>query len=144
MRTRFERGSGATIEERYIEVSLRQTAADIMKDYRRKTAGFRQDKWNQVSMNVAGNTLTYSHLGVNRFLDMKRRKAGSSVAAGITRKKQGKKKRGSMGGTRKRFRQVHNKIIYTHKVFLDKQLRYGFTEDVKQKFRELEESGKKY
>lgn len=142
MRTRFERGSGGTIEERFIEVSLRQTAADIMKDYRKKTAGFRQERWNQVSMNVAGNTLTYTHLGVNRFLDMKRRKTSSTAAA--EKKNRGKKKRSSTGGTKKRFQQIHNKIIYSHKVVLNKQLRYGFTEEVKQQFRDLEDSGKKY
>lgn len=126
-----ERNKGNSIEERFIEQSLRDQAASILKDSRREMRGFSQTKWRRVNMSVDKNSLTYEHLAVHRFVDMKTRKAKNYSAA--TRKvKAGREKK-------KKNYPIHNKIIFSHKRFLIKQLSFGFTEEVKAQFRKLQD-----
>ena len=126
-----ERNKGNSIEERFIEQSLRDQAASILKDSRREMRGFSQAKWRRVNMSVDKNSLTYEHLAVHRFVDMKTRKAKNYSAA--TKKiKAGREKK-------KKNYHIHNKIIFSHKRFLIKQLSFGFTDEVKAQFRKLQD-----
>lgn len=124
-------GRTGSIEDRFIEQTLRDQAASIIKDSRREQRGFTSAKWRKVDMSVDKNTLTYQHLAVHRFVDMKTRKASRYIAA--TRKMKANREK------KKKYYPIHNKVIMSHKRFLVKTLSFGFTDEVKAQFRELAE-----
>lgn len=124
-------GRTGTIEERFVEQALRDQAASILRDSRREQRGFSSPKWRHVNMAVDKNSLTYEHLAVHRFVDMKTRKASHYIAATKKLKANREKK--------KKFYPIHNKVIMSHKRFLVKTLSFGFTDEVKAQFRALAE-----
>lgn len=126
-----ERNKGNSIEERFIEQVLRDQASSILKDSRREMRGFSQAKWRNVNMSVDKNSLTYTHLAVHRYIDMTTRKAGNYSAATRKLKLNREKK--------KKNYPIHNRIIFSHKRFIIKQLSFGFTDEVKAQFRKLQE-----
>lgn len=126
-----ERNKGNSIEERFIEQVLRDQASSILKDSRREMRGFSQAKWRNVNMSVDKNSLTYTHLAVHRYIDMRTRKASTFKAD--------RKKKLFNVGTKKRYYPIHNIVIYRHKRFIIKQLSFGFTDEVKAQFRKLQE-----
>ena len=125
------RNSDTAIEERFVNHVLRQQAVSIMRDSRREMRGFSQSKWRRAKMIVDKNELTYQHLGVHRFVDMKTRKTKTKIAA--------TKKYKANRIVKKKAYPIHNKVIFSHKRFLIKQLSFGFTDSVKAQFRRLVE-----
>ena len=121
------------VEGRFVEQVLRDQAASILKDSRREMRGFSQAKWRNVKMSVDKSSLSYQHLAVHRFVDMKTRKS-SNYSAGTRKMRSGKQK--------KKNYPIHNKVIYQHKRFIIKRLSFGFTDEVKAQFRALVESEK--
>ena len=121
------------VEGRFVEQMLRDQAASILKDSRREMRGFSQSKWRNVKMSVDKNTLSYQHLAIHRFVDMKTRKS-SNYSSATRKMKSGREK--------KKNYPVHNKVIYQHKRFIIKSLSFGFTDEVKEQFRALVESEK--
>lgn len=127
------RNNDSAIEARFIEQTLRDQAAGILKDSRREMRGFSQSKWRDVKMSVNKNELVYEHLGVHRFIDMKTRSASNRNSHRKMR----------TGKVKKKNYPVHNKIIFSHKRFLIKQLSFGFTDEVKESFRRLIQDSEK-
>lgn len=127
-----ERNKGNSIEERFIEQTLRDQAASILRDSRREMRGFSQTKWRRVNMSVDKNSLTYEHLAVHRYQEMRSRKPK-------TYKSKSGEIKSYPGVKKKKVYPIHNKIIFSHKRFLIKQLSFGFTDEVKAQFRKLQD-----
>lgn len=118
------------IEGRFIRKVLDDQAKEILQDSKRvqRQNGFKSAKWNNVNMNIGDETLTYSHPSVLRFVDMKTRKAKGYLKA--TKKMvAGKKKKKNFP--------VHNIPIMSHKRHIIRMLSFGFTEEMKNSFRNL-------
>lgn len=107
------------IEKRYIRAKLKETADNIAQDSQKRMVGFRSQFWNQRSFAVTDSVMTYNHLKQHRFVDMKTRKIDNTPK-------------------RKKSHAIHNKIVMGNYKDLTNQLAYGFTEEVKKKFRELQ------
>lgn len=122
--------STGIIEQRFITSRLNKMGKDILSESKREQKGFTNAKWNNVSLNTSDNTLTYEHLPRHRFVDMKTRNAGARTSATKRRLKTGKIK--------KKFYPIHNKVIWTNKRFLVKELSFGFTDAVKKQFADVE------
>ncbi len=122
--------SAGIIEQRFITATLNKTGKDILADSKREQKGFTSAKWNHVTANASDNTLTYEHLPRHRFVDMKTRNASNRTSATKRRLKSGKIK--------KKFYPIHNKVIWSNKRFLVKELSFGFTDAVKKQFENLE------
>lgn len=120
------------IEGRYIRKVLDDQAKEILEDSQRvqKRNRFKSSKWNKVTMNVDSNTLTYSHPSVLRFVDMKTRKNNKAMRS---------TKKIPKGKTSKKNHPVHNIPVMRHKRFIIRLLSFGFTEEVKESFRKLED-----
>ena len=123
--------STGIIEQRFITAKLNQMGKDILSESKREQKGFTSAKWNHVSVNTSDNTLTYEHLPQHRFVDMKTRNAGNRTS--LT------KKRLKTGKIRKKFYPIHNKVIWSNKRFLVKELSFGFTDAVKKQFSDVEQ-----
>jgi hypothetical protein len=117
------------IEGLFIRRTLQEQAKGIMQDSKRAMKGFTNPKWNKRSMEVTDDTMTYSQIAPFRFVDMKTRRAKSGYNPNTRKLKAGK--------IRKKNFPIHNKPIYTHKRFIIRTLSFGFTEEVKNQYREL-------
>jgi hypothetical protein len=111
--------SDKAIEKRFIKSSLEKTAKKIGADVYKKTSTFRSNFWRASSFSSSEDTMVYNHSIKNRFVDMR------------TRNKQGAK-------VRKKSHVVHNRIVMGNYSGLVKELSFGFTEEIKQKFRDME------
>jgi hypothetical protein len=107
------------IEKRFIKSSLEQTAKKISADVYKKTASFRSTFWKANSFSSSDDTMVYNHSIKNRFVDMR------------TRNKQGVK-------VKKKSHVVHNRIVMGNYSGLVRELSFGFTEEIKQKFRNMQ------
>lgn len=116
------------VEGRFIKHVLDDQATEILKDSKKAMKGFKSAKWSKNKMSVDANTLTYDTVAATRFVDMKTRRS-----KGHTR---GTKKTPA-GKKNKKNYPVHNKPIMRHKKFIVRTLSYGFTDEVKEKFRQL-------
>jgi hypothetical protein len=108
------------IKQRFIKDRLQRTAQDITRAVSRKTAGFQSQFWRSNNTNVDDNVMTYKHSKKNRFVDMKSRTL-----------KNGTKKR-------KRSHAVHNKIVMGNYSELVKELSFGFTEQIRNQFTNMQ------
>ena len=123
------------IEGRFIRQVLNDQAKEILADSKRvqRANNFTNPKWNNVSMVVDNQTLTYSQIAPLRFVDMKtRRVKGHTVG----------NRKVPKGKIRKKNFPVHNKPIMSHKRFIIRMLSFGFTKEVIQNFRDLEAQNK--
>ena len=77
--------------------------------------GFESPSWGDRSFSVSDSVLSYQHLGRHRFVDIKTRNT-----------KQGKK--------RKKNHPIHNRIIFGHYNNIVRELKYGFTEAIKEEY----------
>ena len=120
------------IEGRFITAVLNDQAKSILKDTRSEMGRrkFRQSKWLKVKAGINGNELDYSTISPIRFVDMKTRIVKKGYSRGTGRKVPPGKKR-------KKQHPVHNRIIWRHKKFIIRTLSFGFTDEVKESFREL-------
>lgn len=110
--------SDKLIEKRFIKSSLENTAKKIQGDVYKKTSSFRSTFWRANSFSSTDDTMVYNHSIKNRFVDMR------------TRNKQGAK-------VKKKSHVVHNRIVMGNYSALVRELSFGFTEDIKQKFRNM-------
>lgn len=111
--------SDKLIEKRFIKSSLEKTAKKIKDDVYKKTSSFRSSFWNANRFSSSEDTMVYNHSIINRFVDMR------------TRIKQGAK-------VKKKSHVVHNRIVMGNYSGLVKELSFGFTEEIKQKFRNMQ------
>lgn len=110
--------SDNAIEKRFIKSSLEKTAKNISADVYKKTSSFRSNFWRANSFSSSEDTMVYNHSIKNRFVDMR------------TRNKNGAK-------VKKKSHVVHNKIVMGNYGQLVRELSFGFTEEIKEKFRSM-------
>lgn len=121
-------GDLGVIEGRFIKHVLDDQADEILKSSKRGMKGFKSAKWGKNKMTVDGNSLTYDTIAATRFVDMKTRKS-KGYTRGSNKVPGGKK--------RKKHFIVHNKPIMRHKKFIVRTLSFGFTDEIKENFRQL-------
>ena len=109
----------AIAEGRFIAQVLKEESTNIDKDVKSGMNSFSSTFWSKRNFAINDTTLTYTTLKRHRFIDMKTRQTENGVI---------KKKR----------HQIHNKPIFGHLNNIVSALSFGFTESVKQKFLELE------
>jgi hypothetical protein len=122
------KGDLGVIEGRFIKHVLDDQAGEILKDSKKAMKGFKSAKWSKNRMTVDANTLTYDTIAATRFVDMKTRRSKGYTRG--TRKIPGGKKK-------KKNYPVHNKPIMRHKKFIVRTLSFGFTDEIKENFRQL-------
>ena len=122
------KGDLVVIEGRFNNHVLDDQAGEILKDSKKAMKGFKAAKWSKNKMVVDANTLTYDTIAATRFVDMKTRRSKGYTRG--TRKIPGGKKK------KKNF-PVHNKPIMRHKKFIVRTLSFGFTDEIKENFRQL-------
>jgi hypothetical protein len=110
------------VEGLFITKTLQEQAKSIVASTQKELKGFRSARWNKQTMNVSGDTLTYTHNINFRFLDMKARISKKS-------KKSYKVQRKSLP--------VHNKPIFRHKRYIQKRISFGFTDEIRGIFEKL-------
>jgi hypothetical protein len=111
------------LKGRFIRKVLKETGDDINKaqDSYFSSRGFNMaNGWNNRSFSVTDNALDYTHLLKHRFVDMK------------TREVNGQKKR-------KKSHAIHNKIFWGHYNNIIKDLSFGFSNEIKEQLRNIEE-----
>ena len=107
------------IKGRFIRKVLSETSRDIDKAQREKMSSFRSSFWNNRTFTVTDSDMTYSHLKQHRFVDMRSRNT-----------KEGKVK--------KKSHPIHNRIIMGHYNNIVKEMKFGFTDAVKEELRKME------
>jgi DNA-binding cell septation regulator SpoVG len=107
------------IKGRFIRKVLTETSQDIDKAQREKMSSFRSGFWKNRTFTVTDTNMIYSHLKQHRFVDMRSRKT-----------KEGKKK--------KKSHPIHNRIIMGHYNNIVKEMKFGFTDAVKEELRKME------
>jgi len=110
------------IEGLFVTKILQDQAKSIVVSTQKELKGFRSARWNKQTMNVSGDTLTYTHNINFRFLDMKARISKRS-------KKSYKVQRQSLP--------VHNKPIFRHKKYIQKRISFGFTDEIRGIFEKM-------
>lgn len=120
------------IEGRFIKRQLEIYGEDVLSSSKKvqRKSNFSSAIWDRAGVSVNGKSLTYRVPMAMRFVDMKTR-TSKGYTRGTRKMPAGKK--------RKKNYPVHNKPTMAHKRYLVKMLSYGFTEEVKQQFRKLED-----
>lgn len=120
------------IEGRFIRHQLKVYGEDVMKSSKRvrDRSGFSSEVWDKSGVSQSDKSLTYKVPMAMRFVDMKTR-TSKGFTKGTRKKAPGKKK--------KKNYPVHNKPTMAHKRYLVKMLSFGFTEEVKEQFRQLQD-----
>lgn len=116
------------IEGRFITHVLNEQGDEILKDSKKQMKGFTSAKWSRNKMTINDNTLTYDTVAATRFVDMKTRRS-KGYTRGNKKIPPGKKKKKSFP--------IHNKPIFRHKKIIIRTLSFGFTDEVKNSFRQL-------
>ena len=111
------------LEAQFIKMKLQETATNIDREKRKRMAGFSSAFWNDRSFAVTDSEMEMTQNKVERFVDMR------TVAL-----KDGTKHS-------KKSHPVHNKVVMGQYGQLAKELAYGFTEDIKQKLRKIQDNG---
>lgn len=119
------------IEGRFITAVLNDQAKSIISDSRAemRRRNFDNPKWLKNNIKSDKNTLSYDTIAPTRFTDMKTRIVKKGYSRGTKKVPPGKK--------RKKANPVHNRIIWRHKKFIIRTLSFGFTDEVKESFREM-------
>lgn len=114
--------SDEILKGRFIKRVFSETAQDIDKAVRKEitTRGFESAEWEDRVFTASDSALTYQHLGRHRFVDIKTRNTPK-----------GKKS--------KKNHPIHNRIIFGHYNYLIRELKYGFTDAVKEELKKIEE-----
>lgn len=124
-------GEQGIVEGRFIKSVLQDQGKEIYGDINKlqKRFGFSNPKWSKANYGITDNTMTYSHVAAERFVDIKTRNV-----KGYTK---GTKKLPPGKMLKKKVFPIHNKPIWMHKKFIIKTLSFGFTEEVMENFRRL-------
>lgn len=119
------------IEGRFISKVLNDEGNAMLGDGEKvmRQRGFSSAKFFNHTISVNENEMTYKHTAAQRFVDMKTRSVGRTTSS--------KKKVQKSGRVSKKSHPVHNKPIWSHKRFIIRKLSFGFTEEVKNSFRQL-------
>lgn len=113
--------ANAIAEGRFIAQVLKAESTEIDKDVKSRMNGFNSTFWSKRNFAVNDTTLTYTTLKKHRFVDMKTRQTENGII---------KKKR----------HEIHNKPIFGHLNNIVRELSFGFTESVKEKFLKLQDA----
>lgn len=119
---RDNNGHDSILKKRFIQSVMQEAKEDIDKAQRNylSSRGFEANDWyDGRGFTVSTDGLEYTHLKKHRFVDMKTR-----------RTKEGIKK--------KRSHPIHNRIIWGHYNNIIKELHFGFTEEIKEKLRNID------
>ena len=111
------------LEARFIKMKLQETSTNIDREKRKRMAGFSSEFWNDRTFTVTDNEMEMEQNKVERFVDMRSRE-----------RKDGSKHP-------KKSHPVHNRVVMGQYSQLTKELAYGFTEDIKQKIRKIQDNG---
>ncbi|WP_341221034.1 hypothetical protein [Polaribacter atrinae] len=114
-----QKTSKAIAEGRFVDFVLKQESVAMDNAVKEKMTSFTSAFWSKRNFSTSNNKLTYTTLTKHRFADMKTRQTPS----GIIRKKR---------------HEIHNKPIFGHLNNIVRELSYGFTGAIKEKFYELE------
>lgn len=109
------------LKGRFAKRVFQQTGNDIDKAQTKymNSRGFESPAWNERTFLATDSALVVQHLGRHRFVDMKTRNT-----------KNGKK--------RKKNHAIHNRIMFGHYNNIVRELKYGFTDAVKEEMKTLE------
>jgi hypothetical protein len=97
---------------------LGEEARELDKDIKGRMNSFSSSFWNQRNLAVQNTTLTYTTLLQHRFADMKTRQ----TATGVIKKERHK---------------IHNAPIYGRLNNIVRELSFGFTDAIKEKFNKI-------
>lgn len=111
------------LEARFLKMKLQETAKDIDRDQRKKMTSFNSQFWNDRTFSVTDNEMHLEQLKVHRFVDMRNRQ-----------RKDGSKRP-------KKSYSIYNRVVMGQYSQLTKELSYGFTEEVKQMLRNIQDNG---
>ncbi|MGJ8760400.1 MAG: hypothetical protein ACSHXA_07620 [Polaribacter sp.] len=114
-----QKTSKAIAEGRFVDFVLQQESASIDTAVKEKMSSFTSSFWSKRNFSTSNNQLTYTTLTKHRFADMKTRQ----TPTGVVRKKR---------------YEIHNKPIFGHLNNIVRELSYGFTGAIRDKFYELE------
>lgn len=119
------------IEGRFITKTLNDEGNAILEDSDKvmRRRGFSSSKFYDHDISVNNNEMTYSHTAAERFVDMKTRNVTNATSSSKKVRRSGK--------VSKKSHPIHNKPIWSHKRFIIRKLSFGFTEEVKNSFREV-------
>jgi hypothetical protein len=109
----------AILEGKFITYVLEREASDLDQDIKGRLGYFTSSFWQDRSMAVNNNTLTYLHLKQHRYVDMRTRDS-------------------LLGKRRKHFYNVHNRPLYGHANEIVKELTIGFTQGVKDQLMQMD------
>lgn len=110
------------LKGRFVKRVFSETSVDIDKSVGSeiRSRGFSDATWGMRSFHSSDSALTYQHLGKHRFVDMKTRNTPK-------------------GKKRKKNHAIHNRIIFGHYNNVIRELKYGFTDAVKEELLKLED-----
>lgn len=110
------------LKGRFAKRVFQQTGADIDQAQTKymNSRGFESPQWNTRQFITSDSALTIQHLARHRFVDMRTRNTAS-----------GKKK--------KKNHPIHNRIMFGHYNNIIRELKFGFTDAVKEELKKLED-----
>lgn len=108
------------LKGRFISRVFEQQANDMDRSIGKVISdnSFKSTQWGERSFETSSSALTYTHLKRHRFVNMKRINKGSK-------------------SINKRSYPIHNQIIFGHYNSIIRQLKYGFTEAVKDELKNI-------
>ena len=109
-------------EARFIKMKLQETATNIDREKRKRMASFNSTFWNDRTFTVTDTEMEMEQNKVERFVDMRTRDTKN-------------------GKHPKKSHPVHNRVVMGQYSQLAKELAYGFTEEIKQKLRKIQDNG---
>lgn len=107
------------IKGRFVRKVLTEASRDMDKAQREKLAGFRSAFWGNRTFTVTDSELQYSHLKQHRYLDMRSRNTKD-------------------GKVKKKSHPIHNRIIMGHYNNIVREMKFGFTDAVKEQLKQIE------
>lgn len=115
------------LQGRFIKRVLSDTSVDIEHAITDKMneRGFDSDFWDKRTFKVSDSVMTYQHLLQHRFVDMRTRNS-------------------SRGKRRKKSHPIHNRIIFGHYNNIVRELLFGYTEEVINELKSLENGKENY
>lgn len=117
------------IEGLFIQKTLQDQAKVIMADTAKEMKGFANAAWNKRTITVSGDTMTYTHNINVRFIDMKSKRARKGYNPSTKKMRAGRNQKKSLP--------IHNKPLFRHKKYLQRQLAFGFSDEVKAIFEKM-------
>jgi len=118
LREQRNKSREAIIEGRFINHVLTHEAKELDADIKKRISGFDSPEWADYQFKAIENKLRYTHLKRHRYLDMKNRKS-------------------ERGTRKKKFYNIHNRVLYGHANEIVKELTVGLTDGVREQMAQL-------